>query len=58
MFPKKLKAVRPKSGQEGEKEKEQEVGEDLEHVHLRIKVNSNRFQISLPGKISLRCKVT
>ena len=53
-FPKKVKAVRPKSGQEGEKEKEQEVRGDLDHVYLRLIVNSNQFQTSLPGKISLR----
>ena len=31
---------------------------NLEHVYMRPKVNSNRFEISLRGKISLRCKVT
>ena len=30
----------------------------LEHVYMRPKVNSNRFEISLWGKISLRCEVT
>ena len=30
----------------------------LEHVYMRPEVNSNRFEISLRGKISLRCKVT
>ena len=29
----------------------------LEHVYMRPEVNSNRFEISLRGKISLRCKV-
>ena len=32
--------------------------EMLEHVYMRPEVNSNRFEISLRGKISLRCKVT
>ena len=30
----------------------------LEHVYMRPEVNSNQFEISLRGKISLRCKVT
>ena len=30
----------------------------LEHVYMRPEVNSNRFEISLRGKISLRCEVT
>ena len=30
----------------------------LERVYMRPEVNSNRFEISLRGKISLRCKVT
>ena len=30
----------------------------LEHVYMRPKVNSNRFEISLWGKISLRCEAT
>ena len=30
----------------------------LEHVYMRPEVNSNRFEISLRGKISIRCKVT
>ena len=30
----------------------------LEHVYMGPEVNSNRFEISLRGKISLRCKVT
>ena len=30
----------------------------LEHVYMRPEVNSNRFDISLRGKVSLRCKVT
>ena len=29
-----------------------------EHVYMRPEVNSKRFEISLWGKISLRCKVT
>ena len=29
-----------------------------EHVYMKPEVNSNRFEISLRGKISLRCKVT
>ena len=31
---------------------------DLEHVYMRREVNSNWFEISLRGKISLWCKVT
>ena len=31
---------------------------DSEHVYMRPEVNSNRFEISLRGKISLRCEVT
>ena len=34
----------------------QELG--LEHIYMRPNVNSNRFEISLRGKISLRCQVT
>ena len=34
----------------------QELG--LEHIYMRPEVNSNRFEISLRGKISLRCQVT
>ena len=30
----------------------------LEHVYMRPEVNSNRFEISLRGKTSLRYKVT
>ena len=30
----------------------------LQHVYMRPEVNSNRFEISLRGKILLRCKVT
>ena len=30
----------------------------IEHVYMRPEVNPNRFEISLRGKISLRCKVT
>ena len=30
----------------------------LEHVYMKPKVNSNRFEISLQGKISLRREVT
>ena len=30
----------------------------LEHVYMRPEVNSNQFEISLRGKISLRCEVT
>ena len=30
----------------------------LEHVYMRPEVNSNRFDISLRGKIPLRCEVT
>ena len=30
----------------------------IEHVYSRPEVNSNRFEISLWGKISLRCEVT
>ena len=30
----------------------------LEHVYMRPEVDSNRFEISPRGKISLRCKVT
>ena len=33
----------------------QELG--LEHIYMRPNVNSNRFEISLWGKISLRCQV-
>ena len=29
-----------------------------EHVYMRPEVNSNRFEVSLRGKISLRCEVT
>ena len=32
--------------------------EHLEHVYMRPEVNSNRFEISLQGKISLWCEVT
>ena len=31
---------------------------ELEHVYMRTGVNSNRFEISLRDKISLRCEVT
>ena len=34
------------------------VGGHCEHVYMRPEVNSNRFEISPRGKISLRCKVT
>ena len=30
----------------------------LEHVYMRPEVNSNRFEISRRGNISLRCEVT
>ena len=30
----------------------------LEHVYMRPEVNTNQFEISLQGKISLRCEVT
>ena len=30
----------------------------LDHVQMRPEVNSNRFEISLRGKISFRCKLT
>ena len=33
-------------------------GFDLEYVYMRPEVNSNRFEISLRGEISLLCKVT
>ena len=33
----------------------QELG--LEHIYMRPEVNSNRFEISLQGKISLQCQV-
>ena len=29
----------------------------MEHVYMRSEVNSNQFEISLRGKILLRCKV-
>ena len=31
---------------------------ELEHVYMRPEVNSNQFEISLQGKISLPCEVT
>ena len=31
---------------------------DAEHIYMRLEVNSNQFEISLWGKISLRCELT
>ena len=31
---------------------------DREHVYMRPEVKTNLFEISLRGKISLRCKIT
>ena len=34
------------------------ISYDSDYVYMRPEVNSNRFEISLRGKISFRCKVT
>ena len=42
----------------GESKDYENFAQHLEHIHMRPEVNSNRFEISLRDKISLRCEVT